>query len=66
MSRVTSYAPGQFCWVDLMTPDAQAAFSVYAQQSLSLLRFGQTGMQPAQYDAMFMLMQAAAQNPFIG
>ena len=29
MSKITTYAPGQFCWVDLMSPDAVASRAFY-------------------------------------
>jgi uncharacterized protein len=31
MSQVTSYTPGSFCWVELMTSDASSAKSFYTQ-----------------------------------
>ena len=31
MSRMTAYEPGQFCWIDLMTPDAGSATKFYGE-----------------------------------
>ena len=31
MPQVTSYTPGSFCWVELMTSDASSAKSFYTQ-----------------------------------
>jgi predicted enzyme related to lactoylglutathione lyase len=52
VSKISSYAPGSFCWADLMTKDTAAAKNFYAEM------FGWTSMDVPAADGIYTILKA--------